>query len=69
MKNNTKNGKFFSNYNVHNVTGVELMDNELEREHSVDGKIQRKKSYAEILKSHRNTACKLEETGTKVQLT
>ena len=69
MKNNTKNGKFFSNYKVDNVTGVELVDNQLEREHSVDGKIQRKKSYAEILKSHRNTAVKLEETGTKEQLT
>ena len=45
------------------------MDNRLERERSVDGKVHRKKSYADILKTDGNTAGKFEKTGTKKQLT
>ena len=41
------------------------MDDQSERNCSVKGKMQRKKSYAEILKTDRNTAGKLEQTRTK----
>ena len=61
VNNNTKNDQVFSYYKVDNATGVEAVDNQSEREHSVDGKIQRKKSYADILKTDRNTTGKLEK--------
>ena len=59
--NKTKNDKVFSNYKTDNITGVEDVDNQLERKRSVEGKIQSKKSYAEILKTDRNTTGKLEQ--------
>ena len=37
------------------------MDNQSERKRSVEGQIQRKKSYTEILKTDGNTADKLEQ--------
>ena len=43
VKNNTKSDKVFSNYKIDNVTRVGVVDNQLERERSVDGKIQRTK--------------------------
>ena len=49
VKNKTKNDKVFSNYKTDNIAEVEV----------VNTKIQRKKSYAEILKTDRNTAGKL----------
>ena len=55
MKNKTKNDKVFSNYKTHNITGVEVVDNQSERKRSLKGKIQRKKSYSEVLKTDRNT--------------
>ena len=61
LKNKTKNDKVFSNCNTHNITGVEVVDNQSERKRSMDGMIQRKKNYAEILKADRNTADKLEQ--------
>ena len=70
VNNNTKNDQVFSYYKVDNVTGVEAVDNQLQRERSVDGKIQRKKSYADILKMDKNTAGKVrKKTETKEQLT
>ena len=63
VKNKRKND--FSNYKIDNITGVEVVDNQSERKPLVEGKIQRKKSYAEILKTDRNTAGKLEQTRTK----
>ena len=55
VKNKTKNDKVLSNYNTHNITGVEVVDNQSERKCSLKGKIQRKKSYSEVLKTDRNT--------------
>ena len=43
VKNNTKSDKVFSNYKIDNVTRVGVVDNQLEGERSVDGKIQRTK--------------------------
>ena len=37
------------------------MDNQSERKRSVEGKIQRKESFAEILKTYRNTVGKLKQ--------
>ena len=69
MKNKIKNDKVFSNYKIDNITGVEVMNNQLarkhSRKHSVEGKIQRKKSYAEILIK----LVSLSKTRTKEQLT
>ena len=50
VKNNTKNDKVFSNYKIDNVTRVGVVDNHLEREHSVDGKIQRTKKLRRNIK-------------------
>ena len=61
MKNETKNDKVFSNYKVDNAIGVQVVDDQSERNCSVKGKMQRKKSYAEILKMDGNTANKLEQ--------
>ena len=59
VKNKVKNDNVFSNYKTDNITGAEVVDNQSERKRSVEGKIQRKKSYTEILKTDRNTAGKL----------
>ena len=59
--NNAVKNNFFSQTTRHNITGVEVVDNQSERKHSVEGKIQRKKSYTEIQKTDRNTAGKLEQ--------
>ena len=61
VKNKVKNDKVFSNYKTDNITGVEVVYNQSERKRSVEGRIQRKKSYEEILKTDRNTAGKLEQ--------
>ena len=68
VKNNTKNDKVFSNYKIDNVTRVGVVDNHLERELQWMARYKEQKSYAEILKSDRNTTGKLREAGTKDQL-
>ena len=67
VKNKTKNDKVFSNFKTDNIIGVEVVDNQSERKRSVD--IQRKKSYAEILKRIEIQLVSENKTGTKEQLT
>ena len=50
VENNTKNDKVFSGYKIDNVTIVGVVDNQLERERSVDGKIQRTKNLRRNIK-------------------
>ena len=46
VKNKTNNNKVFPNYKVDDVR-----DNQSEKKYSMEGKVQRKKSYSEILKT------------------
>ena len=56
MKNKTNSNKVFPNYKVDDVG-----DNQSKRKYSMEGKVQRRKSYSEILKTDRNAAGKLEQ--------
>ena len=49
-----KDNKIFSNYTVENITSVEVVENQSKRKRPVEDKVQRKKTYAEILKTDRD---------------
>ena len=56
-----KDNKIFSNYTVENITSVEVVENQSKRKRPVEDKVQRKKTYAEILKTDRDKDDKLEQ--------
>ena len=56
-----KDNKVLSNYTVHIITGVEVMENQSKRKRPVTDKVRRKKTYAEILKTERDEDDKLEQ--------
>ena len=56
-----KGNKIFSNYTVENITSVEVVENQSKRKRPVEDKVQRKKTYAEILKTDRDKDDKLEQ--------
>ena len=56
-----KDNKVFSNFTVENITGVEVVENQSKRKRPVKDKVQRKKTYAEILKADRDKDDKLEQ--------
>ena len=56
-----KDNKVVSNYAVDNITRVEVVDNQWKRKWSVEDKVQRKKTYAEILKTDKDKDDKLEQ--------
>ena len=56
-----KDNKIFSNYRVENITSVEVVENQSKRKRPVEDKVQRKKTYAEILKTDRDKDDKLEQ--------
>ena len=56
-----KDNKIFSNYPVENITSVEVVENQSKRKRPVEDKVQRKKTYAEILKTDRDKDDKLEQ--------
>ena len=56
-----KDNKVLSNYTVHIITGVEVVENQSKRKRPVTDKVRRKKTYAEILKTERDEDDKLEQ--------
>ena len=56
-----KDNKVFSNYTVENITSVEVVENQSKRKRPMEDKVQRKKTYAEILKTDRDKDDKLEQ--------
>ena len=56
-----KDNKIFSNYTVENITSVEVVENQSKRKRPVEDKVQRKKTYPEILKTDRDKDDKLEQ--------
>ena len=56
-----KDNKVLSNYTVHILTGVEVVENQSKRKRPVTDKVRRKKTYAEILKTERDEDDKLEQ--------
>ena len=56
-----KDNKVLSNYTVHIITGVEVVENQSKRKRPVTDKVRRKKTYAEILKTERDEDEKLEQ--------
>ena len=56
-----KDNKVLSNYTVHIITGVEVVENQSKRKRPVTDKVRRKKTYAEILKTERDEDNKLEQ--------
>ena len=57
--------KVFPNYSVDNIAGVEVVENQSKRKRPLEDKVQRKKTYAEILKTDRNKDDKLEQNRNK----
>ena len=57
--------KVFPNYTVDNIAGVEFMENQSKRKQPLEDKVQRKKTYAEILKTDRDKDDKLEQNRNK----
>ena len=56
-----EDNKVLSNYTVHIITGVEVVENQSKRKRPVTDKVRRKKTYAEILKTERDEDDKLEQ--------
>ena len=56
-----KDNKVLSNYTVHIITGVEVVENQSKRKRPVTDKVRRKKTYAEILKTERDEDDKLKQ--------
>ena len=56
-----KDNKVLSNYTVHIITGVEVVENQSKRKRPVTDKVRRKKTYAEILKTERDEDDTLEQ--------
>ena len=56
-----KDNKVFSNYTVENITSVKVVENQSKRKRPMEDKVQRKKTYAEILKTDRDKDDKLEQ--------
>ena len=56
-----KDKTVLSNYTVHIITGVEVVENQSKRKRPVTDKVRRKKTYAEILKTERDEDDKLEQ--------
>ena len=57
--------KVFPNYTVDNIAGVEVVENQSKRKQPLEDKVQRKKTYAEILKTDRDKDDKLEQNRNK----
>ena len=57
--------KVFPKYSVDNIAGVEVVENQSKRKRPLEDKVQRKKTYTEILKTDRDKDDKLEQNRNK----